>query len=432
MPFAIRSIVEEELAELEANGIISKVNTSKWATSIVPVRKSNNKVRICADYKVTLNPHIFIDKHPIPTIEELFATMAGGMKFTKIDLSKAYLQIEVYEDDRELLTISTHKGLYRPNRLMYGVASAPGIWQRKIEHILQDIEGVSVFSDDIKITAPTDKLHLQRLEAVLKRLSDYNMRVNLEKCEFLADKIQYCGYVIDRDGIHKMKAKVNAIQEMRQPTTREEMRAFVGLINYYGRFLRNLSQTTYPINNLLKRDVPFKWSKQCQDAFERVKNEMQSDAFLVHFNPQWPLILATDASPYGVGAVLSHMCPDGHERPIQYASQTLSAVQQKYSQVDREAYAIIFGVRKFYQYVYATRFTLITDNKAITQIFSPMKGLPLLSALRMQHYAVFLESFHYDIKYRPSEQHANADAFSRLPIPEAHTQIELTSQTELS
>lgn len=143
---------------------------------------------------------------------------------------------------------------------------------------------------------------------------------------------------------------------------------------------------------------------------------MQSESLLVHFNPKLLLVLATDVSPYGVGAVLSHICPDGQERPKQYASQTLSATQQKYSQVDREAYAIIFGIRKFYQYVYATKFTLTTDNKAITQILSPTKGLPLLPALRMQHYAVFLESFNYDIKYRPYEQHANADAFSRLPV----------------
>lgn len=432
VPFAIRGAVEEELAELEANGIISKVNASAWATPVVPVRKSNNKVRLCGDYKITVNPNILIDKHPIPTIEELFATMAGGVKFTKIDLSKAYLQIEVHEDDREILTLSTHKGLYRPNRLMYGIASAPGIWQRKIEQVLQDIEGVTVFFDDIKITAPTDELHLQRLGAVLKRLAEYNMRVNLDKCEFLADKIVYCGYVIDRDGIHKRTEKVTAIQQMRRPTNRDEVRAFVGLINYYGRFLRNLSDTLYPINNLLKKDTPFEWSKLCQDAFDSVRNEMQSDSFLVHFNPRLPLVLATDASPYGVGAVLSHVYPDGQERPIQYASQTLSTVQQKYSQVDREAYAIIFGVRKFYQYVYATQFTLVTDNKAIAQIFSPSKGLPLLSALRMQHYAVFLESFTYDIKYRPSEQHANADAFSRLPSASTHAAVEEVDFIELN
>lgn len=142
---------------------------------------------------------------------------------------------------------------------------------------------------------------------------------------------------------------------------------------------------------------------------------MQSNKFLVYYNPQLKLQLATDASPYGVGAVLSHVFEDGTERPIQYASQTLNSTQQRYSQIDREAYAIIFGIKKFYQYVFGRKFTLITDNKPIIQIFSPKKGLPTLTATRMQHYAVFLESFDYDIIYKNTKEHANADAMSRLP-----------------
>lgn len=127
-------------------------------------------------------------------------------------------------------------------------------------------------------------------------------------------------------------------------------------------------------------------------------------------------MLATDASPYGVGAVLSHVFPDGSERPIQYASQTLNETQRKYKQVDREAYAIIFGIRRFHQYLYGRKFVLYTDNDPVKQIFSETKELPTMSALRMQHYATFLQSFDYTIKFRPTKQHYNADAFSRLPI----------------
>ncbi|XP_055914254.1 uncharacterized protein K02A2.6-like [Eupeodes corollae] len=187
MPFALRDAVEKEFYELEKNGIIEKFETSRWATPIVPVRKQGGKVRICGDYKISLNPQIFVQEHPLPTIEELFAAMAG----------------EVYPDDREHLTLSTHRGLYRPTRFMYGVASGPAKWQNIIEEILKDIDCVSVFSDDIKITAPNDVIHLQRLEEVLSRLSKYNMRVNFEKCEFSASEIEYCEYKIDCEGIHK-------------------------------------------------------------------------------------------------------------------------------------------------------------------------------------------------------------------------------------
>lgn len=172
----------------------------------------------------------------------------------------------------------------------------------------------------------------------------------------------------------------------------------------------------YPINNLLKKDVDFYWNKACHTAFNKVKNELISEKVLVHYNPSLPLVLATDASPIGVGAVLSHSYPDGSERPIMFASQTLSKTQQAYSQIDKEAYAIIFGIRKFYQYLFGRRFTLMTDNKPLEQILSPQKGLPTLSATRMLHYAVFLQGFNVDIIFRKSNDHANADKMSRLPV----------------
>ncbi|XP_055908516.1 uncharacterized protein K02A2.6-like [Eupeodes corollae] len=422
--FPLIKAVEDELEKLVASDILEPVDTCEWATPIVAVRKRNNQVRICGDYKATVNKFLNIDEYPLPSIDELFTSMAGGKKFTKIDLSKAYLQLEIHPDDRDYLTLSTHKGLYRPKRMMFGIACAPAKWQRHMEQILSDIPGVKVFLDDIKITAENDSVHLQRLEEVLRRLNHYNMRVNLDKSEFMVDRIEYCGYMIDCNGIHKMRSKIDAIQNMKQPSNKDEVRAFVGLINYYGRFLKGLSTILYPINNLLKDKVFFYWDEDCEKSFQSVKKQMQSDVILAHYDPKLPLILATDASPYGVGAVLSHVYPDKSERPIQYASQTLSKVQQKYSQVDREAYAIIFGIKKFYQYVYARRFTLVTDNKPISQILSPHRGLPTLSATRMQHYAIFLESFDYDIRYRKSKENANADAMSRLPVAEKYNAIE--------
>nr|XP_029729204.1 uncharacterized protein LOC115266775 [Aedes albopictus] len=414
--FSVRDAVEKEIDKFVKDGVWEKVDHSDWATPVVPVRKAGGKVRLCGDYKVTVNPHLLVDDHPLPTVEELFATVAGGEKFSKIDLSQAYLQLEVREEDRGLLTLSTHKGLYRPTRLMYGVASAPAVFQRLMEQILQGIPGVTVFIDDIRVTGPDDESHLRRLEEVLKRLEAHGMRANRDKCEFFSSQIDYCGYSVDKFGIHKLQTKVHAIQSMPVPSDKEQVRSFVGLVSYYGRFFPNLSTILYPLNNLLKDDVPFLWSKECDKSFNLVKREMQSGRFLVHFDTTLPLVLATDASPYGVGAVLSHRFPDGTERPLQYASQTLTRTQQKYSQIDKEAYAIVFGIRKFYQYLFGRKFTLVTDNKPVSQIFSESKGLPTMTAMRMQHYAAFLQNFDYRIRYRRSSNHCNADAMSRLPV----------------
>nr|XP_029711617.1 uncharacterized protein K02A2.6-like [Aedes albopictus] len=433
IPFNLQSVVDAELDKLVAEGVLTKVNQSNWATPIVPVKKSNNRVRICGDYKQTVNPNLVVDRHPLPTVDELFASLAGGKRFSKIDLVQAYLQMEVAPEDREILTLSTHRGLYRPNRLMYGVASAPAIWQRQMEALLQGIEGVSVFLDDIKVTGPDYETHLRRLEEVLRRLEENGIRVNRDKCEFFAEKIEYCGYLIDETGIHKIQKKVDAIQDMRRPENKDEVRSFVGLINYYGRFFRDLSTVLYPLNNLLKNEVPFEWSKQCEKSFQAVKRQMQAETCLVHYSPELPLVLATDASPYGVGAVLSHIYPDGSERPIQFASQTLNRTQQAYLHVDKEAYAIIFGVKKFFQFLYGRRFVLVTDNQAVTKIFGEHKGLPVMSALRMQHYATYLQSFDYEIRFRKSANHANADALSRIPLKlaDADNVIEESDLVEL-
>lgn len=183
VPFAILSRVEQEIDKFVTEGILTKVDYSDWATPIVPVCKGT-KIRLCGDFKITLNPNLEIDDHPLPTIDELFASMAGGQRFSKIDLSQAYLQLEVRPEHRHLLTLNTHKGLYQCNRLMYGVASAPAIWQREMEKILQGIPGVTVFLDDIKITGETDEIHITRLEQVLERLAKLNIRINVKNPNF--------------------------------------------------------------------------------------------------------------------------------------------------------------------------------------------------------------------------------------------------------
>lgn len=415
-PFALREQIEAEIDSLVKEGILVPVDHSAWATPIVPVVKSNGKIRLCGDFKTTLNKHLVVDEHPLPTTDEMFAVLNGGQKFSRIDLRKAYLQWCVREEDQTKLTLSTHKGLFKCTRLLFGLSCAPAKWQRKIESILSGIEGVVVFIDDICVTGPTDDIHLSRLQQVFERLSKYGLRINQSKTDLFCDSVEYCGYKIDRNGIHKTKSKIEAILDAPRPTNVSEVRSFLGLINYYGRFFENLSDLLEPLHNLIRKNTTFKWTEECEKSFSAVKKEMSSEKFLVHYDKNLPLVLATDASPIGVGAVLSHVYPDGSERPIYFASQTLSTTQRKWSQIDKEAYAIIFGIKRFHQFLYGRSFILYTDHKPLVQIFSQDKGLPHMSAMRMQHYAIFLQGFRYNIKYKRSEENANADAFSRLPI----------------
>ncbi|XP_024893887.1 uncharacterized protein LOC112468774 [Temnothorax curvispinosus] len=310
VPFRLRPLIEKELQRLESEGVLEKVDTSEWATPIVPVLKKNGQVRLCGDYSVTLNPQLVVDEHHLPTADELFTSMEGGTVFSKIDLLQAYLQMEVRPEDQHLLTLNTHKGLYRPKRLMYGIASAPAIWQRDMENILKDLSGVTAFLDDIRVSGKNPEDHLQKLEAVFKRLHQYNIRINLDKSEFFMEQINYCGYIIDKNGLHKEPDKIEAIEKMRRPEDVPQVRSFLGMVNYYGRFIKNLSTILHPLNNLLRKNTKFVWTTECKRSFLAAKKAFSSTDFLVHFDPTLPLILATDTSAYGVGAILSHLYPD--------------------------------------------------------------------------------------------------------------------------
>ncbi|GFV71180.1 transposon Tf2-8 polyprotein [Trichonephila clavipes] len=401
---------------LVAEDIIEPVTYSDWATPIVPVIKQNGNLRICGDYKVTINPGLKIEQYPLPRIEDIFAELSGGEFFTKIDLSEAYLQMLVDEQDRHLLTINTHKGLFHYKRMNYGIALAPAVWQRAIEQVLSGIAGVHVFLDDITVTGRNDQEHFERLELVLQRLEEYGLRVNKRKSEFFKKSVNYCGHTIDKFGLHKTQEKIDAITKVPVPKTVSDLKSFLGLVNYYGKFIPNLSTRVALFNNLLQKGTKFLWTAECEKAFKALKQEIASDRILCHYDPKLPLVLQTDASPVGIGAVLSHIMLDGTEKPAMFASRSLTKTERNYSQIDKEALSIVWGVKRFYQYLFGRHFDLVTDHKPLVSIFAPNRSLPCLSATRMVHYALFLQAFSYTIKYRNTKNHGNADALSRLPL----------------
>ena len=205
-----------------------------------------------------------------------------------------------------------------------------------------------------------------------------------EKCEFFKDSLEYLGHVIDAQGLHKANEKVKAIVEAPAPTDVSQLRSFLGLINYYSRFIPNLSSILSPLNALLCKGKQWQWTSECAASFKEAKEQVLSQRVLTHYDPQLPIRLACDASPYGVGSVISHILPNGQERPIAFASRTLNKAERNYAQIEREALGIIFGVRKFHHYLYGRQFTLLTDHRPLTTILSPCKATPSMAAARMQ------------------------------------------------
>ena len=265
------------------------------------------------------------------------------------NLSHAYQQVLLEEDSWQY---NTHKGLYRHNRLPFGITSAPTIFQQTMEKILQGLPCVTVYIDDILFAGSNDEVHMEALEKVLDQLHEYGLRLKKENCLFMQASVEYLGYVVDKEGLHATPVKVEAITKAPDPRTVHELRSFLGLVNYYGKFIKHLSTLIQQLNHLLCRDVPWKWCKDCQKAFD---TQLATSEVLLQYDPDLPLKLDCDASVYGVGAVLSHVFPNGVETPIAYASRTLTQAEKGCAQLEKEALSLIYAVKKFHQFLYGRR-----------------------------------------------------------------------------
>ena len=234
---------------------------------------------------------------------------------------------------------------------------------------------------------------------------------------FFQESFEYLGHQIDRTGMQAVPSKIDAIVTAPEPTNVQELRSFLGLLSYYGKFIQNLSSILHLLNQLLQVQQKWDWTKECSQAFKRAKDQLTSSEVLIHYDPKLSNNLATDTSAYGIGAVISHVLPDGTERPISFASCTLTTSKKNYAQLEKEALSLIYGVKKFHQYLYGRKFNLFTDHKPLTAILGPKKGIPSLAAARLQRWAILLSAYDYEIHFKPTASHSNADGLSCLPLP---------------
>jgi hypothetical protein len=416
IPYALKPKVEAELDRMEKEGVIEKISFSEWASPLVIVPKPSGDVRICGDYKVTLNAQLEVDCYPLPTAQNVFAELDGAKVFTKLDLSRAYLQLKLTKSSRRLVTINTHKGLYQFRRLPYGVASAPALFQKLIEIIIQDLEGVKASMDDLIVGARNQQEHDRRLQAVLIRLKKFGIVLNFGKCEINKSQITYLGFIVNEHGIKPMESKVKAIREFPQPKDASEVKSFLGLVNFYGKFVPKMATEAAPLYDLLRKDVKFQWKKNEQTSFDKIKQLLSNSPVLAHYDPKLPIRVYCDASAVGVGAVLNLVYQDGKELPVAYASKKLSETEKHYAQIEREALALVIGVSKFHQYLYGREFELVTDHKPLLGILSSYKPSSPVAFSRIQRWFLTLANYNYKLIFKPTNEVGNADSLSRGPI----------------
>jgi len=412
---ARRAALSDELKRMEKMGVISKVNDpTDWCSPCVVVPKKDGKIRLCVDY-TKLNEAVKRECHPLPTTEETLAMLGSASHFSKLDANSGYWQMRIHDECKQMTTFITPFGRYLCNRLPFGISSAPEIFQREMQRVLVDLKGVVCQMDDILIFGNNQKEHDENLEQVLTRLVEAGITLNPEKCQFDQSSIKFLGHVIDGEGIHADPEKTKAILEFATPTNKKELRRFFGMVNYLGKFTPILADGSRHLRQLLSKNNEWIWTYEHNKEFLRLKEIMSKTPTLVPYRIDAPTILSTDASSYGLGAVILQRSVDEvNWKPVAYASRTLTTAEQKYAQIEKEALAICWGCEKFDYFLAGREFIVETDHKPLISVLGDKELAKL--PIRVQRFRLRMMAYSYKIMYTPGEKLVLADALSRAPL----------------
>ncbi|XP_053374880.1 uncharacterized protein K02A2.6-like [Mercenaria mercenaria] len=408
IPFSLREKLEKKLLELENNDIIERVNSpSRWVSPVVVVPKGDDDIRLVIDIRRS-NTAAKRVRHPIPTVDEVLYDLNGSTVYSKLDISNAYHQLELHPDSREVTTFITHVGMFRYKRLLQGVSCASEMFQKVLEQVLQNCPGTRNIMDDIIVHAPTKDEHQKCLENVLRVLHEKGFTLNSSKCQFEMSKVTFMGNVLSEHGVGPTESKVRDVLNARAPRNAAEVRSFLGLVNFNARYIQNLASISEPMRRLTRKNVRFKWGREEQNSFDTLKQKLASAEILGYFDINAKTQVVTDASPYGLSAVLTQRQGNDY-RVICYASRSLTDVERRYSVTEKECAGVIFGVERFHTYLHGIDFELVTDCKAVQYIFAP-KSKP---SARIERWVLRLQGYRYTMRHVPSRENIS-DCLSRL------------------
>ncbi|ROL51121.1 Retrovirus-related Pol polyprotein from transposon 17.6 [Anabarilius grahami] len=424
LPLSIRKEVSTELNRLLTAGIIEPVDASEWVSPLVVVRKRDGHIRLCVDLREP-NKSVIMDCYPLPHMEDLFTELVGASHYSQIDLSSAYHQLPLHPDSRNLTAFITHEGLFRFTRVPFGLASAPSAFQKMMQMVLRELDSVQNYLDDIIVYGNSQEAHDKNLQAVRQRLEEVGLQINFDKSSFNQASILFLGHVISKEGLRPSPDHLTAIAEAPRPTDMVALRSFLGLTSWFNKFLPNYATVVEPLRQMLRADAqtPLQWSKETVDSFDTLKRMLMESPVLAIYDPSLTTFITTEASDYGLGAVLTQLHPDGVERVIAFASRTLSTSEWKYSTVEKEALACVWAVEKWRTYVWGHHFTLRTDHQALTTLLST-KGMNR-AGMRVACWSARLLCFQYDVQYRPGSKNCVADCLSRLPLSHTDTTVSI-------
>ncbi|XP_052130596.1 uncharacterized protein K02A2.6-like, partial [Frankliniella occidentalis] len=435
LPLSRRKALEACVEEMQKDGVVEvATGPTTWVSRPHLVPKKKSGWRMVVDMR-NVNAALLRERYPIPTREEMLCKISGSKWFSSLDFKWCYLQFELKEDVRNLTTFVTHFGMFRFKRMAFGLSIAAEVCQRAMEDLKKEAlrnipaevkeelrkvleennmcmeDCIIIFIDDWLVHAPTAWAHNRLLHAVIKTIQNGGMTLNFEKCIFGASSVDFVGCKISQNGYQPLEDSVSVVKNFRQPTSKSEVHSFCGLATYFSIYVPEFAKIIAPLRKLLKSGAHFVWGQEQEEAFQKVKELIITAPVLGFFKKNAPTYVFADASPVALGALIVQI-QDGQPKVIRYAGYALSEVEQRYSQTEKEAYALVFACEKFQFYLLGTDFYLVTDHKPLIFMFKNGANTKTAS-LRVERWALRLQEYRFKIEYRAGKTNL-ADPLSRL------------------
>lgn len=412
IPEAQKQEINSQIAELHRNEIIEPSNSPyNNPIFLVPKKSSQDspKWRLVVDFRA-LNEKILQDRFPLPRIDDILDALGRAKFFSTLDLQSGFHQVGLKEDSRKFTAFSTHKGHFQFTRLPFGLNISPNSFQRMMMIALSGLPSdvAFLYIDDIVVIGGSERHHLANLEKVFSCLREKDLKLNPEKCFFFRKEVTFLGHLLTEKGILPDETKISSVKTMPEPIDVSEVKRFVAFVNFYRRFIKNFSISAAPLHYLTKKNVPFIWTSECKEAFQRLKNALANPPILKYPDFSKDFILVTDASDKGCGAKLAQL-HDGIEMPVAYFSKAFKKGELNRPPIEKEMMAIYFAISHFRPYLFGRKFLLKTDHKPLVHMWS-MKN-PNSRIVRMR---LDLNDYDFDIVYIPGKSNIKADALSRI------------------
>ena len=388
---------------------VIRPSKSSWSSPVVLIPKKDGTKRFCVDYR-KLNSITRKDLYPLPRIDDILDSLGKSKIFSTLDLRSGYWQLPVVEKDKEKTAFISKHGLFEFNVMPFGLCNAPATFQRAMDQTLKSLIGncVYVYLDDVIIYSNSLEQHYKDLEKVFQILDSCNFKIKLSKCDFAKEKLRYLGHIISVNGIQPDPEKIKSVQDFPEPRNIKQLQRFLGLCNYYRRYIEKFSVIADPLYHLLRKNNTFNFNQVCRNSFNILKDKLISSPILSYPDSDLEFYLNTDASTTGLGAILSQK-QNNKEVVIQYLSRTLNSAERKYSTSERECLATVWAVKSLRPYLLGSKFTIITDHSALQWLYRQKDPTGKLG-----RWSLILQSYTFTIQHRPCTQMRHADVLSRI------------------